>query len=67
MKVRLEITNCRECPKLSSERYYTADSWETEYEWKCKLNDKHIAYVDWRESDQKRVKIPSWCPLRGGL
>jgi hypothetical protein len=64
MKI-LEITSCMDCPNLAAERHHTADSFEIEYEWSCKVSGmKHIAYVDWTESDQFRVKIPSWCPLK---
>jgi len=59
----LEIKNCRDCPFLKQERHYTADSFETAFDWFCaKKDNKEIAgYISWNE--EKDVEIPKWCPL----
>ena len=60
--VEFPIISCSKCPNMEAERYYTADSFEHCYEWKCKANDKKtIAYQD---TFDKPPKIPVWCPLR---
>ena len=61
-KVKLTITACDQCPNMKADRYYTADSFEMVYEWKCKASkDKSIAIQDWSD---KAPPIPKWCPLR---
>lgn len=60
--VTFEITSCKNCPYCSTERAYTADSFETAYRWICGKENKTIAgYV---ETFDKDPKIPEWCPLR---
>ena len=60
--VNLKITSCANCPHMKSERHYTADSFEMEFDWKCALaNMLHITYHEWNDKD---VPIPKWCPLR---
>ena len=60
--VKLTIASCDMCPNQTSERYYTGDSFETCFEWKCSAaGKKTIAILDWND---KKPKIPSWCPLR---
>lgn len=62
-KAFLEIKHCQKCPFLEQKRHYTADSFETAFNWYCKKkNNKQIAgYVDWHE--ERDVEIPDWCPL----
>ena len=59
----LQIHTCLECPYLKQERYYTEDSWELAHDWFCEKNGskKIEGYVGWNE--EKRVKIPTWCPI----
>lgn len=59
----LTITNCRQCPFHSQERYYTSDSFETAFNWYCtkKRKKKVAGYVEWHE--EKDVQIPDWCPI----
>ena len=61
-KIELEITTCKECPHFSSERYYTADSFEFAFNWYCnKVEKRKIqGYVEWHE--ESKIKIPDWCP-----
>lgn len=58
---KLEITSCDKCPHSKSERQYTADSFEFEFEWKCNKNEGKVIsqYVDMGKS----VTIPNWCPI----
>jgi len=63
-EVTLKIKSCTECPHFSSERDYTADSFEFVTRWDCKKGDtpKNIRrYVDWTDH---RKFIPTWCPLK---
>ena len=61
--VNFKLTSCEKCPNMKADRYYTADSFEQCYEWKCKAtNDRQIAIQDWND---KAPPIPKWCPLRG--
>jgi hypothetical protein len=62
--VNLVITACNKCPYMKSERHYTADSFETCFEWKCTRGNinKTIAIQDWND---KTPPIPDWCALRG--
>lgn len=69
----LPINSCEECPFLRVERYYTADSWEVEFQGICtKTTRPSPPHTD----KMKRVKdssslgfgkefnfIPDWCPL----
>ena len=61
----LIIKNCKECPFLKMERYYTEDSWETAFNWYCeKKENKMIAgYVNCTSNEEDSVEIPKWCPL----
>jgi hypothetical protein len=62
-KVFLEIKNCNTCPNHESQRFYTGDSFETEFIYHCKAkNHKEIGIYDWRE--ERDIKIPKWCPLK---
>ena len=58
---KLEITSCDKCPNSKSDRHYTADSFEFEFDWKCSLMEGKIIsqYVDMGDS----VTIPNWCPI----
>ena len=62
-KAVLEITNCKQCPHWSQERYYTADSFELAFDWFCgKCDNKKIqGYVEWHE--EEKIEVPDWCPL----
>jgi hypothetical protein len=62
MGVFLEIKNCNSCPNHRSQRYHTADPFETEFQYFCKASDnKVIGIYDWRE--ERNIAIPKWCPL----
>lgn len=58
---KLEITSCDKCPNSKSDRHYTADSFEFEFDWKCSLMEGKIIseYADMGDS----VTIPNWCPI----
>lgn len=66
MPVMFEVKSCQSCPNASKERYYTADSFETETEYKCKAKgNKRIGIYDWvEENHPEKMSIPQWCPLR---
>jgi hypothetical protein len=60
--VKFTVVSCEKCPNMKADRFYTADSFEHCYEWKCTAkDDKQIAIQDWND---KVPKIPVWCPLR---
>jgi hypothetical protein len=59
---------CQECKFCKKDRFYTADSFEHEYNWSCTNpfglghgQDSRIIenYVSWNE--ENRVETPSWC------
>jgi hypothetical protein len=57
----LKIECCTQCPNHSTERDYTADSWEYCVKWNCKkLKNPVRRYVDWNDHDKY---IPKNCPL----
>ena len=61
MKAQIEINSCRECPYFSSEKVYTADSFEDVNKWICnKANLVISGYVEWTD----KPSIPSWCPIK---
>jgi hypothetical protein len=61
--VFLEVKNCNTCPNHTSERFYTGDSFEMEFTYKCKAkSNKTIGIFDWQE--ERNISIPTWCPLR---
>lgn len=64
--VYFAVRNCAACPNVGSERYYTEDSFDTEFIYKCKAKKesrdyKVIGIYSWNEIISK---IPDWCPLR---
>lgn len=61
-KIQIEIKDCSECPFYTSERVYTADSFENIFKWICKKSHNRIisGYVDTWD----KVSIPDWCPCR---
>lgn len=61
--VYLKITYCQKCPYVDIERAWTADSFESCFNYLCKAKkDKMIEdFVEWHE---KGPKPPTWCPLR---
>lgn len=65
MAKNIEIKICTECPHHTSERDYTADSFEMVSRWKCKHKDGPDGfvrrYVDW--NDKATEFIPDDCPL----
>lgn len=78
-EVVLKIETCADCPHKRSERYYTADSWETVFQWFCTKTDRpepeHSSHpavqqvkgssrIGWDEDGRRPETIPSWCPLR---
>ena len=56
--IKLNISNCSECPHFDSEKVYTADSFENVQKWICTKYKKKIAFV---ETFDKEPEIPSWC------
>lgn len=65
--VFFEIKGCNSCPSHKSQRYYTADSWETEFEHFCHAKPdqpKSIGIYSWNEEKELDNYIPAWCPLR---
>lgn len=60
--VKLTLESCRLCPRSRISRYYTGDSFELCFIWKCAEHaDRTITIMDWNEQDPP---IPKWCPLR---
>ena len=60
--VYLPITGCDKCPNRSSSRYYTEDSFEYVFDWRCEATDrKRITLHEWNDPVPA---IPEWCPLR---
>jgi hypothetical protein len=61
-KIVFEIESCEGCPKLKTERVYTADSFERPYKWMCsaKENKQIAGFVE----DHDAIDIPPWCPHR---
>ena len=61
-KIVFEIESCQGCPKLKTERVYTADSFEHPYKWLCsaKENKQIAGFVE----DYDKISIPPWCPHR---
>lgn len=61
--IEIEIKTCADCPHFEKKRMFTADSWETAFDWFCKKAEgkKIQGYVEWNEA--KDVKIPDWCPI----
>lgn len=43
-KISMEIKNCSECPNCYSERFYTADSFEHESNYYCRLFEGYDKY-----------------------
>jgi len=65
MTVKMTITGCDVCPNMKSERYYTADSFESVQEWKCtSADEQRITLHEWND---KTPEIPPWCPLRSNV
>jgi len=66
MAKSIEIKICTACPNHSSERDYTADSFEYCDKWLCKHPDGPKEpvrrYVDW--NDKATEFIPKECPLK---
>jgi len=58
--IKIFISDCTECPKFNSERYYTSDSFEVVFEHTCTLIGKRIGYAD---ACEKQPSVPNWCPL----
>jgi hypothetical protein len=61
--VTLKIDSCADCPRMRQERHYTADSFETVFEWHCieTKSRRLISILDWNDPPPP---IPAWCPLR---
>jgi hypothetical protein len=61
-EIKLPIESCLDCPKLKTEKVYTADSWENVESWFCKEAEKFVAkYHEWPD---KKPDVPPWCPLK---
>ena len=59
--VIVKIQDCSQCPHQEVKRHYTADSFEMVFDWVCLKNHGAIvAIVEWND---KKPKIPEWCPL----
>lgn len=60
---KVQVDSCSKCPNMTSNRHYTADSFEFVFEWSCgAVRNKHICY---HEFPDKEPAIPEWCPLDG--
>ena len=61
-EIKIKIKDCSECPFWTSERVYTADSFEMVFKWICKKSHGRIisGYVDTWD----KVAIPDWCSCR---
>jgi len=60
IRLDLDITECEKCPKSSTNKVYTSDSWDDIREVFCKeLNRNVYSYLDWNE----KSTIPKECPL----
>jgi len=67
--VYLKITHCRNCPSLDTGYSYSLDGFDHGNDWVCKRTKRkkknaQIAGFVERKSEEDRIKIPAWCPLR---
>lgn len=64
MSTKISIKDCSECSDCRSTRHYTADSFETAFDYLCYNNGKAkmiAGYVDWNE---ELPPVPTWCPRK---
>lgn len=63
-KLMIEIDTCDKCQHSKSDRNYTSDSFEIEFDWSCKAHkSKTIAKsVNWGH-ETLELKVPNWCPF----
>lgn len=60
-KLILTVKGCEDCPMVSKERQYTADSFEMVFKYICTKSNRVVReYVDWNEEVNE---VPKWCPL----
>lgn len=62
MHTRVSLTSCKECAENSIERFYTADSFENVFTWKCKLTKRENNLIAYDETFDHDHRIPDWCP-----
>lgn len=67
MSIKIEVTNCADCPRLYRQFVRTADSWSHGHDWICtgidgKDNRSIRSFVEWASEEPKG--IPDWCPYR---
>jgi hypothetical protein len=62
-KAAIIIESCSKCPHKESTNFWSSDGWDRMEDWICKLsNNKKIAgAVEWHE--ERKIKIPNWCPI----
>ncbi len=60
--VYLRIKRCDACPHVKIERYYTGDSFEMVFIWKC-AKTKRAKEIGLQEGKDYPL-IPAFCPLR---
>lgn len=63
IKITKEIKSCQSCPFLKKGPHESTDGWDSGQDWFCtNSNNKLISgFVEWH--DEKKIKIPDWCPL----
>lgn len=65
-RIVIEIENCYECPNAVTERYYTEDSFEIAWTYRCKKTSNIMGFkkiADYIERRSDMPEIPDWCPL----
>lgn len=63
MEVSIKIKNCDECPYLD----HNGRIQKTTY-WTCEKNEgKKLTVMDKTGSNNRLIKIPSWCPLKAKI
>ena len=62
-KIVIEIESCKKCPNFKTDNKCSSDGFDRMEDWICTKIDKKIqGAVEWHE--EKKIEIPSWCPLR---
>jgi len=59
----VKVSSCLQCPNKVEGNHWSSDGWDRMVDWTCSAaNGKKIAgAVEWHE--EKKIKIPDWCPL----
>ncbi len=61
-KIHFEIVSCNQCPKKDERNQWSSDGFDRMVDWHCtEANRKIAGAVEWHE--EKKIKIPDWCPL----